>query len=412
MAMELDELPDGWELKPLSDPSVATLNPKKSEVSGLDARLEVTFVPMAAVDDGSGTIARPEVRRLGEVKKGYTYFKEGDVIFAKITPCMENGKSAIAGGLRNGIGFGSTEFHVVRAGPETQPEWLHLILRSQQVRDDAENAMHGAAGQQRVPIEFLEQLEIPVPPLAEQRRIVARVEALTCRLGQARLARQAALAEATTVGHAVWDRAFADIPPEKWQPIGAHAKVQGGYAFKGEWFVADGIRLLRNQNVYHGDLDWSDTVHLPLSRRGEFKQFELVEGDIVITMDRPLIKSGLKAARVSKKDLPCLLLQRVGRFLCDDELDKNYLLHFLFSQSFIPHISGDGRSCAVPHISPKQIGAIPIPLPSRREQRAIIARLDAMRGKLDELQQLQREVEVELASFTPALLAKAFRGEL
>ncbi len=410
--MKVDELPDDWELKPLSDPSVATLNPKKSEVSGLDARLEVTFVPMAAVDDGSGTIARPEVRRLGEVKKGYTYFKERDVIFAKITPCMENGKSAIASGLRNGIGFGSTEFHVVRAGPETQPEWLHLILRSQQVRVDAENAMHGAAGQQRVPIEFLEHLEIPVPPLPEQRRIVARVGALTRRLDQARQARQTALAEAANVGHAVWDRAFADIPPEKWRPIGAHAKVQGGYAFKSEWFVAEGIRLLRNQNVYHGDLDWSDAVHIPPSRRSEFKPFELAEGDIVITMDRPLIKSGLKAARVSKKDLPCLLLQRVGRFLCDDELDKDYLLHFLFSQSFIPHISGDGRSCAVPHISSKQIEAITIPVPSRREQRAIVARLDAMRGKLDELQRLQREVEAELASFTPALLAKAFRGEL
>ncbi|SRR6266568_232622 len=410
--MVLDELPAGWEVKPLSDPSVATLNPKKSEVSALDARLEVTFVPMSAVDDSSGTIAQPEVRRLGEVKKGYTYFKERDVIFAKITPCMENGKSAIARGLRNGIGFGSTEFHVVRAGAETQPEWLHLILRSQQVRDDAENAMHGAAGQQRVPIDFLEQLEIPVPPLAEQRRIVARVEALTGRLDQALQARQAALAEAAAVGQAVWDRAFANISQEQWKPIGVHAKVQGGYAFKSEWFVSEGIRLLRNQNVYHGNLDWSDTVYLPSSRRGEFKQFELADGDIVITMDRPLIKSGLKAARVSKRDLPCLLLQRVGRFLCEHQLDKDYLLHFLFSQSFIPHISGDGRSCAVPHISPKQIEAIPIALPSGREQRAIVARLDAMRGKMDELQRLQREVEVELASFTPALLAKAFRGEL
>ncbi len=367
---------------------------------------------MSAVDEGSGTIARPEIRQLADVKKGYTYFKEADVIFAKITPCMENGKSAIARGLRNGIGFGSTEFHVVCAGTETLPEWLHLILRSQQVRDDAENAMHGAAGQQRVPIDFLEQLAIPVPPPAEQRRIVTRVEVLTHLLDQARQARQAAIAEAKAVGQAVWDRAFADIPQEHWKPIGAHAKVQGGYAFKSEWFVGEGIRLLRNQNVYHGNLDWSDAVHLPPSRRGEFKQFELAEGDIVITMDRPLIKSGLKAARVSKQDLPCLLLQRVGRFLCDDQLDKDYVLHFLFSQSFIPHISGDGRSCAVPHISPKQIEAILIPMPSHREQRTIVTRLDALRVKLDELQRLQREVEVELASFTPALLAKAFRGEL
>ena len=177
--LELDDLPDGWAVKRLSDPAVATLNPKKSEMNGLSPEIEVTFVPMSAVDDSSGMIARPEVRRLGEVKKGYTYFAENDVIFAKITPCMENGKCAIGRGLRNRLGFGSTEFHVVRSGAETTPEWLYHVLRSQQVRDDAENAMHGAAGQQRVPIEFLELLEIPVPPLPEQRRITARIETFT-----------------------------------------------------------------------------------------------------------------------------------------------------------------------------------------------------------------------------------------
>jgi type I restriction enzyme, S subunit len=296
-------------------------------------------------------------------------------------------------------------------GEDVLGDYLALMMRA---LNDELKALVGTAGNSagKLETEKWSAVEIPVPPLVEQRRLVARVEALTSRLEQARQARQAAIADAVTVGQAVWDRTFTDIPPEEWKPIGAHAKVQGGYAFKSEWFAAKGIRLLRNQNVYRGNLDWRDTVHLPPSRRGEFQQFELAEGDIVITMDRPLIKSGLKAARVCKQDLPCLLLQRVGRFLCDIQLDEDYLLHFLFSQSFIPHISGDGRSCAVPHISAKQIEAIPIPLPSRRKQGAIVARLDTLRGKLDELQRLQREVEAELESFTPALLAKAFRGEL
>lgn len=184
--IDADELPSGWKVARLSDPTIAVLNPKKSEIRGVSDDTFVTFVPMSAVDDGSGTIARPDSRKLGAVRKGYTYFAEDDVIFAKITLCMENGKCAIARGLRNKIGFGSTEFHVIRAGEKTLPEWLHLILCSQQVRHDAENAMHGAAGQQRVPVDFLEQLEIPVPPLAEQRRLVARIEALTSRLEQAR----------------------------------------------------------------------------------------------------------------------------------------------------------------------------------------------------------------------------------
>jgi len=263
-----------------------------------------------------------------------------------------------------------------------------------------------------VPVEFLEQLEIPVPPLAEQQRLVGRIDALTGRLAQALQARQAALTEAETLRQAFWDEVFSEMSDELWIPIGQHAKIQGGYAFKSEWFVQDGIRLLRNQNVYHGELEWSDTVHLPESRQGEFPNFEIHEGDIVITMDRPIIKTGLKAARVRKQDLPCLLRQRVGRFVFDKGLLADYLFHFLFSQAFIPHISGDGRSCAVPHISAKQIEAIRIPVPSPSEQRRIVKRFETTAGKLDSLRRLQREVEAELAAFVPALLAKAFRGEL
>ena len=399
-----------WPTKPLGE--VALLNPKKSAVAAFSDGLEVSFVPMSAVDDASGAITAPVVRTLGAVRKGYTYFADGDVIFAKITPCMENGKSAIAQGLLNGIGFGSTEFHVVRPGPSTMAEWVHLVLRSQSVRDAAENSMHGAAGQQRVPVEFLQDLPIPLPPLAEQRRLVARIEALTARLTQARQARQEATAEAQQMKQAVWNGVFSEFPETCWIPIGRHARIQGGYAFKSEWFVQDGIRLLRNQNVYHGELEWSDTVHLPTPRRGEFPDFELVEGDIVITMDRPLIKTGLKAARVCKKDLPCLLLQRVGRFQFDKELSPDYLFHFLFSQAFIPHISGDGRSCAVPHISAKQIEAIRIPVPKRSDQKRIVERLEAFETKQTELHRLQSETDADLAAFTPALLAKAFRGEL
>lgn len=102
----------------------------------------------------------------------------------------------------------------------------------------------------------------------------------------------------------------------------------------------------------------------------------------------------------------------MGRFIFDKELLPDYLFHFLFSQAFMQHIAGDGRSCAVPHISPKQIESIRIPVPSTTEQRRIVERFEALTLKLDELRRLQREVEAELAAFVPALLAKAFRGEL
>jgi type I restriction enzyme, S subunit len=132
-----------------------------------------SFVPMEAVSDESASIANPTLRPFREVAKGYTIFANGDVIIAKITPCMENGKCAIARNLRNGVGFGSTEFHVLRTTTQVLPEWLFYFWRFPQTRKLAERNMTGTAGQKRVPASFVEGLEIPVPPFSEQKRIAA-----------------------------------------------------------------------------------------------------------------------------------------------------------------------------------------------------------------------------------------------
>ena len=117
-------------------------------------------------------------RPYAEIKKGYTYFGENDVIFAKITPCMQNGKNAIVTGLIGGIGFGSTEFHVLRCSDEVIPEWVHLFLRRQETLDAAIKTFTGAVGQQRVPANFLENLEIPIPvSVEEQYQIVSYLKA-------------------------------------------------------------------------------------------------------------------------------------------------------------------------------------------------------------------------------------------
>jgi type I restriction enzyme S subunit len=159
-----------WPTKLLGE--VCAINPKllASEAPAADA--EVTFVPMAAVNEISGNIARPEIRKYSQVTKGYTPFRENDVLFAKITPCMENGKAAIARGLRGGLGFGSTEFHVIRPSALLSPEWVFALVRQPSFREAAKASFTGTAGQQRVPPNFLKTFPIPVPPLVEQERIV------------------------------------------------------------------------------------------------------------------------------------------------------------------------------------------------------------------------------------------------
>jgi type I restriction enzyme S subunit len=124
---------------------------------------------MNAVDESEGAITELQARPFGQVKKGYTCFEEGDVLFAKITPCMENGKATIASGLIGGVGFGSTEFHVLRPGQELIAKWALFFLRQECFRQEAAKTFRGAVGQQRVPQEFLEAHPVPLPPLAEQR---------------------------------------------------------------------------------------------------------------------------------------------------------------------------------------------------------------------------------------------------
>ena len=166
-----------WEEKELGE--ICELNPKKSEVKDRADDLLVSFVPMSAVDEYLQTITSREERNLGEVRKGYTYFRNDDVLFAKITPCMENGKVAIARNLKNGIGFGTTEFHVIRARGGVLPEWIHYIVGQPSFREIAKTRMTGSAGQKRVPVQFLEKFKIPLPPVDEQKKIVARLDSLS-----------------------------------------------------------------------------------------------------------------------------------------------------------------------------------------------------------------------------------------
>jgi len=164
---------DAWPMKTLE--SVAEVNPGTHR---LDPEAEIAFVPMSAVDGVVGQVSDAELRRAGEIGPGYKQFREGDVIFARITPCMQNGKAAIYSGAP-AYGYGSTEFHVIRAGPEVSAEWIHRIVRTRGFRLSAVEHFTGTAGQQRVPASFLKTVPIPVPPLDEQTKAVEEVDRLS-----------------------------------------------------------------------------------------------------------------------------------------------------------------------------------------------------------------------------------------
>lgn len=158
----------GWKMVQLSD--CCHVNPKKSEIDYFTDDLEVSFISMADVSV-NGEIDTSDIRKYKDVKKGFTYFYENDVLFAKITPCMENGKGAIARGLKNNIGFGSTEFHVLRPKEGiSNSEWLYHLTILPIFRKTAEKNMKGSAGQKRVPASFFDKFLVPLPPIELQNK--------------------------------------------------------------------------------------------------------------------------------------------------------------------------------------------------------------------------------------------------
>ena len=171
---DASDLPDGWVWTNLED--VSELNPRIDKQS-IDDDLEITFLPMKCVEELTGKIDLSETKQFSEVKrKSYTPFRDGDILFAKVTPCMENGKIAIAHDLKNGIGFGSTEFHVVRSLEEQSTQFFFFYFIQQKFRQDAKRAMTSAVGLLRVPTDYMRKVLIPLPALAEQQAIVSEVE--------------------------------------------------------------------------------------------------------------------------------------------------------------------------------------------------------------------------------------------
>lgn len=188
--------------------NVCKVNPPKIDTSGLPDDLEVSFFPMVSLSEIYGEITEPQTKLLKEVKTGFTNFSEGDVVFAKITPCMENGKSAIIGKLVNGIGYGTTEFYVLRCHENLFNRYLYHMVRDISFRNQAKAVMSGAVGQQRVPKSFLENYPLDLPSFLEQTEIVRILDELLAKEQQAKEAAEAMLEQIDRIKKSILARAF------------------------------------------------------------------------------------------------------------------------------------------------------------------------------------------------------------
>jgi len=212
------EIPSSWEWTTLSE--CGLINPRNY----VSDEKEISFVPMTFISERYGQKVETETRKWEEVKKGFTHFAENDVVLAKITPCFQNGKAAVMNGLKNGFGAGTTELHVFRPLPELiSPNYVLIYLKSPDFIYNGIPKMTGSAGQKRVPKGYFSENPFPLPPLAEQKRIVSKVDELMSLCDKLEIRRQKKQEIQSKLNSAALDRMFSAENQEEfehnWQRI-------------------------------------------------------------------------------------------------------------------------------------------------------------------------------------------------
>jgi type I restriction enzyme S subunit len=241
---------ESWAIASLGD--ICKIKPPKNEAKQKLSDIDmVSFVPMNDLGIREKSLTPSTERRLGDVSGSYTYFAEGDVLLAKITPCFENGKLGIASGLKNGIGFGSSEFIVLRPNDELDPEYLFYFLAQDSFRDAGARVMSGAVGHKRLPKEFIEKYPIPFPPLPEQKRIVAILDETFAGIEKAVANTEKNLLNANELYEAYLNNVF-NQRSENWtlKKVDELSEVVSGYSFKSSDFINDKeIKTIKIANV-------------------------------------------------------------------------------------------------------------------------------------------------------------------
>lgn len=428
--------------------NICEINPPKEIL--LADNEEISFLPMAAISvegdiDLSATIQVDKV-------KNYSVFRNGDVLFAKITPCMENGKGAIASNLKNGYGAGSTEFIVLR--PNTvllSAEWLYLFLSQKSFRLTCQQHMTGSAGQKRTTPKYLSTCVIPVPPLAEQQRIVTRIEELFSKLDKAVETLQTIKKQLVVYRQAVLKEAFSGRLTSSWrlknsiatassildkikkkkQVIGTYAMMEhillpelpehwmwisigdistgAEYGTSQKSLKSGKIPVLRMGNVQNGRFNWHDLVYS--NDEDEIAKYELHNGDVLFNRTNSPELVGKTASY--KGTYPAIFAGYLIRVNQVSDIDSNYLTYYLNSSTakmYGNRVKTDGVNQS--NINSKKLYSYPFPLCSLREQQQIVFELESRLSVCDFIEQTVNTALSQADALRQSILKQAFEGEL
>lgn len=402
----------GWETKPLGE--VCTIKPPKAEakkkLTGTD---EVSFAPMEDLGIGVKYLQPRRTRPLDDVSGSYTYFAEGDVLLAKITPCFENGKLGIARGLTNGVGFGSSEYIVLRPEPALDAEFLYYYLARPIFFEEGARTMTGAVGHKRVTKEFVESYPIPIPPLSEQQRIVAILDEAFEGVATAKANAEKNLQNARELFENYHQSVFSR-GGEGWVDyrLGEIASFRNGINFtkqsKGRSVPIIGVKNF--QNHLWAPLDDLDSVTLD----GELSELDtLAEGDILSVRSNgnpELIGRCMLVGSLSEPITHSGFTIRIR--LHDGNTLPQYVCQFLKSRDVRRTLIDGGNGANIRSLNQGTLSSVVIPLPPIEIQQRLINEIEAMHSKTAYLADIASRKLSALDELKKSLLHQAFTGQL
>jgi len=375
------------------------------EKNSIDDETEVTFLPMRCVEELTGRMDTSIEKKYGEIKTGYTPIQDGDLLFAKITPCMENGKIAIAQNLKNGIGFASTEFHTLKFSPDYETKFYFFFLMQEKIRQEAARNMTGTAGQHRVPSVFLKKLKVPVPPLHVQRQIVAVLEQAEAVKRQ----RQEADALTGALLQSVFREMFGD--PVRNEKGWKKAKISDITIFHKQGlytdvnYADDGIRLIRITDITEdGHLNYSSMPFLSINDKLA-EQFKVEQGDFLFA------RSGVSIGRcaIVESNIPCVFGSFIIKFQFNPKkIDNKFFLHLIRMPSNQYQLTKFTHGSANPNVNADNIKNLEIFIPPLALQQQFAHIVESV-GRIRE-QQVASGRQIE--GLCKGLMQRAFAGEL
>lgn len=410
------KIPNNWKWQLLKN--VCQINPRRPQIHR-ENNLLTSFLPMSGVNESDGFISNIETRLYQEVARGYTYFEEGDVLFAKITPCMENGKSVIAYSLIDKIGFGSTEFHVLRPSSTVLAEWVHKFIRRWSFRKEAKNNFRGAVGQQRVPSDFLEAYPIPVPPnLDTQQRILDRVEVLLAEVKSSRALLAKMYQDAERLLAVAANETFTKL--ESVTDIVPLSQV--ATAFNGK-AVGEGnsrIRVFKSKHVYPHTIRLDRPSYMKVEQVAKMpKNRFLKPGDVLMANAAEGTLGRVTYVHKCEENWTVDGKIMILRSLDEQNLLLNkWLYYYLWSDRGRREVLSRRTGTAFAEnrgqtgISPTSVLEIPVPQPPINQQQQAVAYLDSIQQEAEAmLKLLDRDAQL-LNHLEQSILERAFRGEL